>query len=100
MNEKVIDVIAKCTYVVFSKGDFMIANFKTVSGQNISVKGNIFVSVGEEYAIKAEHDTSNPKFENSYNSIQVRQNIDFENADDKVVKAFLSSFLTANQLKR
>ncbi|MBO1087203.1 AAA family ATPase [Enterococcus mundtii] len=98
MDEKIIDVIGKCTYIAFSKGDFMIAKFETPEGI-ISVKGNMFVAVGEEYQIKAEHDLSNPKYKNSYKSIQVKQNIDFDNADDKVVKAFLSSFLTEKQTK-
>ena len=99
MNGKVIDIIGKCTYIVYEKGDYMIAKFKSDGGQNITVKGNMFVIVGEEYSIKAEHDTSNPRYEDSYNSIQVRQNIDFDNADEKVVKSFLSSFLTALQTK-
>lgn len=96
MNEKIIDVVGRCTYIMFNKGDFTIAAFSTPNG-DISVKGNMFVVKGEEYEIKAELDTSNTKYENSYNAIQVKQNIDFENATEEVVRAFLSSFLTKNQ---
>lgn len=96
MDGKIIDVIGTCTYIMFNKGDFTIASFSTPTG-NISVKGNMFVVKGEEYEIKAELDTSNPKYDNSYSAIQVKQNIDFDNATEDVMRAFLSSFLTKKQ---
>lgn len=99
MEGEIIDVIGKCTYIIYAKDDFMIASFKTSEGKNIKVKGNMFVVKGTEYLIKAEHDISNPKYKDSYKAIQVRQDIDFNNADEKVIKSFLSSFLTPIQTK-
>ena len=98
MEGKIKDTTGKCVKILFSKGDFMIALFN-IGNETISVKGNMFVVEGQDYQIKAEHDLSNPKYENSYKAIQVKQDIDFSNADEKVVETFLSSFLTKKQTK-
>lgn len=98
MEEQIVDTIGTCYQIVYEKDSFMIALFRTDMG-DISVKGDMYVSKGQKYKIKAIKDNSNPKYKNSYQGIQVRMDINLDEADEKVLKSFLDSFLSNKQAK-
>lgn len=93
MQDRLEDVLAICTRVLFYKNGFTIAKFKLAeSGKEVSFKGNYYAIQDVKYYISGK-DSQDPKYPDTYWADVVRRDIDFSNMDKQGVSDYLHSIV-------
>lgn len=88
-----LDTTVWCNRILFNKDNFNIALFKdTRTNVTYTIKGDMSVSVGGRYKIRASLD-GNPKYPDTYKMESCRYDIDLTTSTPKQLEKFFSTIL-------